>query len=248
MIPGLDLSSGDLTWLTGVAILAELVRGFSGFGTALIYVPLASLSLPPLWVLVTLVVIDLVGPLPNIPRALRDGQPRQVALLAGAAALTLLPGLWFLERLPVEGFQWMVGGLCLVTVALMASGWRWSGRVTGPVTAFAGGLSGFLGGVSGLSGPPIILMYMAAPLSPKVIRANLLMYLVTWDVIFGTALLLTGRLTLAPVLLGAALILPYLLANWIGGRIFAAVPGNDRMYRAIAYLLIIGAAFLALPL
>lgn len=247
-MPDLGVGTADLIWVAGVAILAGLVRGFSGFGTALIYVPLASLALPPLWVLVTLTVMDLIGPLPNLPRALRDGRPRQVLLLATAAAATLLPGLWLLDRLPVEGFRWTVAGLCLVTVALMASGWRWSGRVTPATAGVAGGLSGFLGGLSGLAGPPVILLYMAAPLPAKVIRANLLMYLIAWDAIFAGALALTGRLTLAPILLGAFLILPYLLANWVGGRLFAAGPTNDRAYRIVAYLLIIGAAFLAMPI
>ncbi|SDY82379.1 hypothetical protein SAMN05444004_103232 [Jannaschia faecimaris] len=242
------LSAGDLCWLAGVAALAGLVRGFSGFGTALIYVPLASLSLPPLWVLVTLTVMDLIGPLPNIPRAFRDGRPRQVAVLAGTAALTLLPGLWLLDRMPAEVFRWLVAGLCLVTVILMASGWRWSGRMTPVVTVAAGGLSGFLGGVSGLAGPPVILIYMSAPLPAKVIRANLMMFLVAWDGIFGTVLFASGRLSLEPVLLGGTLVPLYLLANWLGARVFGAGNGNDRAYRVVAYVLIVGAALLALPI
>ncbi len=227
-------------------MLAGLVRGFAGFGTALLYVPLASLALPPLWVLVTLTVMDLIGPLPNLPRAWRDGRPRQVAALAAVAALTLLPGLWLLDRLPAAGFRWTVGLLCLATVALMISGWRWSGRMSPGVIATAGGLSGFLGGISGLAGPPVILTYMAAPLPAAVIRANLMMYLVAWDALFGAVLLATGRLALEPVLIGAGLVPLYLLANWVGGRIFTTGHGGERLYRGVAYALIAGAALLAL--
>ncbi|CTQ48415.1 sulfite exporter TauE/SafE family protein [Jannaschia donghaensis] len=247
-MPDLGVSGGDLTWLALVAVIAGLVRGFAGFGTALIYVPLASLSLPPLWVLVTLTVMDLIGPLPAIPKALRDGQPRQVALLAGTAAVTLLPGLWLLDRLPVDGFRWLVAVLCLLTVGLMVSGWRWSGQMTPVVTMVAGGTSGFLGGLSGLAGPPVILTYMSAPLPAVVIRANLMMFLVAWDGIFGTVLFLTDRLTLQPLMIGAALLPIHLLANWAGARIFAGSGRNDRAYRAVAYILIVGAALLALPL
>jgi len=241
-----DLPAGDLIWVACAAVLAGLIRGFSGFGTALIYLPLASMSLPPIWVLVTLTVMDLVGPLPNVPRALRDGRPREVVVLAGAAALALLPGLFVLDMLGDDGFRWMVAGLCLVTVVLMASGWRWSGRMTSRRTASIGGLAGFLGGVAGLPGPPVILAYMAAPLPAAVIRAHILLFLVLWDIIFGATLWATGRLSAEPVWLGVVLIVPYLLANIAGAKLFR--PERERLYRRTAYVLIAAAAFAALPL
>ncbi|MEL7116914.1 MAG: sulfite exporter TauE/SafE family protein, partial [Pseudomonadota bacterium] len=67
-------------WLLAIgALLAGLVRGFSGFGTAMVYLPFAAEVFPPVWVLITLLVIDGLGPIPAVPRALRDGQPRDVA-------------------------------------------------------------------------------------------------------------------------------------------------------------------------
>lgn len=242
-MPG--LSPGDLLWLGATAVLAGLVRGFSGFGTALVYVPLASLVLPPLQVIVTMTVMDLIGPLPLVPRALRDGRPRQAVVMAAAAALALLPGLQALDRLPGEGFRWLVAGLCLLTVALMASGWRWRGRMGAPRLLGVGALSGFLGGVSGLPGPPVILAFMAQPLPAATIRATILLYLVFWDALFGAVLFATGRLSAGPLILGAALIAPYLAANVAGARLFR--PGRERAWRAVAYAVIAGAATLALP-
>lgn len=241
-----DLATGDLIWIVSVAILAGLVRGFAGFGTALVYVPLASFSLPPIWVLLTMTVMDLIGPLPNVPRAWRDGMPRQVAAIGAVAAIALLPGLWLLDRMSGNGFRWVVSGLCLLTVALMASGWRWSGRMTPAVTMGAGAVSGFLGGVSGLAGPPVVLTYMSTPLGAAVIRANVLMYLVLWDAIFAGVLWAQGRLEPAPLVLGAMLIAPYLAANVAGARLFN--PSRERAYRATAYVIIAGAALTALPI
>ncbi len=235
-----------LLWLACAAVLAGLVRGFSGFGTALVYVPLAALALPPLWVLVTMTVMDLVGPLPNVPRAWREANRREVATMALAAGAALLPGLWALDRLPAEGFRWLVAALCLVTVALMASGWRWSGRMGPGVVLGSGAMSGFLGGVSGLSGPPVILVYMSSPLPAAVIRANVLLYLIAWDLVFGGLLAATGRMEAAPLLIGAGLILPYMAANVVGARLFR--PARDRTYRAVAYTVIAGAALMALPI
>lgn len=240
------LPAGDFFWLACVAVLAGLVRGFSGFGTALVYVPLASLVLPPLPVIVTLTVMDLIGPLPLVPRALRDGRPRQVAILAAGATVALPAGLWALDRLPGDGFRWLVVVLCLLTVALLASGWRWRGRMDAPHLLGIGALSGILGGLSGLSGPPVILAFMAQPLPAATIRATILLYLVLWDAAFGAVLLATGRLSAEPLLLGAALIPPYLTANVVGARAFR--PGRERLYRIVAYAVIAGAAALAMPI
>lgn len=241
-----NLTPSQAALLVSVSILAGLVRGFCGFGSALIYVPLAATMLPPVWVLVTLTVMDIIGPVPNLPRAVRDGNPRQVAMMGLVAGVALIPGLWALDHMGGAGFRWVVSGLCLATVALMASGWRWSGRVTPAVILGSGGVSGFLGGVSGLSGPPVILTYMSAPLPAATIRANVLMYLVMWDAILICVLAAQGRLSFAPLMVGAALILPYLGANVVGARLFRR--GRERAYRLAAYVIIAGAALAALPI
>ena len=69
-------------WLLGLAtVLAGLVRGFTGFGSGLVYMPLAALVLPPAQAVAVLVLMDMIGPLPQIPRALRDGAPRDMIWL-----------------------------------------------------------------------------------------------------------------------------------------------------------------------
>ena len=245
LLSPLGVEAPALAWLVAVAVAAGLVRGFSGFGTALIYVPLAGLALPPLWVLVTLTVMDLVGPLPNVPRAWREGRPRQVAWLGAAALAGLLPGLWLLDRMSDEAFRWVVSTLCLATVAAMAAGWRLARAPGAGALGATGAASGLLGGVSGLAGPPVILLHLAAPWPAAVVRANVLLYLVLWDALFGAVLWGTGRLEAAPVALGAVLIAPYLLANVAGARLFA--PGRERLYRRVAFGLIAAAAVLAVP-
>ena len=241
----LGVDGPALLWLVAVAVAAGLVRGFAGFGTALVYVPLAGTVLPPLWVLVTLTVMDLVGPLPNVPRAWREGRPRRVAALGLAALAGLLPGLWLLDRISDAAFRWVVSAACLATVAAMVAGWRLARPPGRAALATTGAASGLLGGVSGLAGPPVILLHLAAPWPAAVVRANVLLYLVLWDALFGAVLWGTGRLEAAPVALGAALIVPYLLANVAGARLFA--PGRERLYRGVALGLIAAAAVATVP-
>ena len=237
----------DGLWLVALgAFLGGLVRGFAGFGTALVALPLMGQVLPPVWALVVLVVMDMVGPLPNLPRALRDGAMGQVGLLAAGAILGLAPGVWLLTRMEPDAFRLAVSVLALGMLVLLVSGLRWRGAMTRPLLMGTGGLSGFLGGVSGLAGPPVILLYVAGPNPPALIRANTLVYLFVFDILLLGLLGAQGHLSAVPVWLGLAMALPNLAGNIVGARLFN--PGRERLYRAAAYAIITASALSGLPI
>ncbi len=240
------LATDGLWTLVGAVILAGLVRGFSGFGTTMVYMPFAATVLPPVWALITILVFDIFGPLPNIPRALREGEPRDVGRLALGALVALPAGVWLLTRLDPVPFRWILSAISLGLLALLVRGWRWQGRLA-PVTLFGvGALAGFLGGLAGLSGPPVIMLYMSSARMVAVIRANILLFLALTDLIGLAVVGLKGLLLPEPVMIGLILTLPYLLANLAGAAIF--VPGRARLYRAVAYLLIAVSSIINLPL
>ena len=56
------LSERDLAFLAFGALVAGVVRGFAGFGTAMIYLPVAAQVLSPFAALTTPVVKDLIAP------------------------------------------------------------------------------------------------------------------------------------------------------------------------------------------
>lgn len=215
-----------LGWLAVVALIAGVVRGgFTGFGTALIYMPVAGgqfLS-PPFGALITLTAMDVIGPLPNLPRAFRDGHRRDaLRLCAGGLAVAMpLGGVWVLTLVAPEVFRYSVSLLSLGgLLALLVSGWRYHGELRRAAVYLVGMLGGFLGGgaTGGLAGPPVIMTYMASPHPAKVIRANLLLYLFGVDVLMiGGVLTVMGRMEPASLVLGFALAVPYLAGNLLGG-------------------------------
>ncbi|MFQ5438323.1 MAG: TSUP family transporter, partial [Paracoccaceae bacterium] len=102
------VAMGGFPLLVFASVLAGLVRGFTGFGKAMVFIPFAGAVLPPVWAVTTVLVFDLIGPLPNVPRALRDGAPMDVLRLAGGAILGLPIGLFLLFRIEPDVFRWMV--------------------------------------------------------------------------------------------------------------------------------------------
>lgn len=248
MLEALDtaLQTEGLVWLIAAVLVAGLVRGFSGFGSAMIIMPVASSVLSPVAAVIFLVSAEILGPLPNVPRAWRDGKPRDIGLLVLAAAATLPVGLWCLSILNPILFGWLISGIVFFLLALMVTGWRYSGVLTGRIKVLTGGLSGFMTGFAGIPGPPVIMLYMASTLPVSVIRANFNLYLVAVDLILFPVLWLNGQLDWAFVLLGVIAGVPYLLANMVGARLFD--PNAERLFRFVAYAVIAASAIIGLPL
>ena len=244
MILGLEL--WEIALLGATVFVAGTVRGFSGFGGALIYLPVAGQVLPPFAVLTTVILFDMIAPLPNLPRALRDGARGDIARLVAGLLLFLPLGLYVLTLVPPEAFRWAVSLLSLGLLVCLVGGFRYRGRLTPPLVFGTGGLSGFLCGAAGLPGPPAILLYMAAELPPKVIRGTLMVFLMCADLALLGMLWVFGRLEPDAVLVGLGLILPALLGNLFGARIFR--PEAEKTYRVVAYAIIAASALSGLPL
>lgn len=87
---------------------------------------------------------------------------------------------------------------------------------------------------------------MASALPAQVIRANTLLFLLLCDVAMFPALAALGCLDATAVLLGISLIIPNLLGNVIGARIFQ--PGYEQAYRGVAYVIIAASAVAGLPI
>jgi uncharacterized membrane protein YfcA len=240
------LQTEGLIWLIIAVLVAGVVRGFSGFGSAMIIMPVASSVLSPVEAVIFLVSAEVLGPLPNLPNSYRNGAPRDIGLLILGAALMLPVGLWCLSIMEPTAFGWLISGIILALLVLMMTGWRYRGVLTRPIKFITGCLSGFMTGFAGIPGPPVIMLYMASTLPVKMIRANFNMYLVAVDVILFPTLWLTGQLQWSIVLLGLLAGIPYLAANVVGARLFN--PDAERFFRLVAYGVIAAAALLGLPI
>ena len=96
-----------------------------------------------------------------------------------------------LTRIAPEPMRWAISAIVLTAVALLASGWRFSGQWRPTVTLGIGVTSGFLNGLSGMAGPPIAFYYLAGNETVKRVRANLTTYFVFVDL--AALLVFAGR-------------------------------------------------------
>ncbi|MES0860836.1 sulfite exporter TauE/SafE family protein [Ruegeria sp. SCPT10] len=239
-------SSQGLAIIVFAAGLSGVVRGFSGFGTALIFLPLATPHLGPFGALIGLTIMDVFGPLPNLRRAWASVNQADLWRLVVSCAALLPVGLWVLTQVNPDVFRYAVSGLALAMLAILILGLRYHGHVGRMMVSAIGAAAGFLGGVAGLPGPAVILFYMSRPLPVEVIRATILLFLLAFDFLLLGFLTAMGQVTYATAGLGLALAIPNLLGNWLGGWLFR--PERERLYRNAAYVAIAFAALSGLPL
>src|SRR6056297_3822589 len=108
---GAALATPGMPWLLLAIGLAGIVRGFTGFGTALIFVPVAGIFLPPAVVIGVITLTGIASTAALLPRAWGQANRPEVGLLALVALLTVTLGLWLLDRLPTDAIRWIVAGI-----------------------------------------------------------------------------------------------------------------------------------------
>ncbi len=239
------LAFEGLPWVVLSAFVAGIVRGFSGFGTALIYLPVAAQFMPPLWTMITLAALDVIGPTPNLPKALRTAHKRDLGRMLAAMLLLMPVGLMVLSAVDPSVFRYAVSIIGLGMLAVLIGGLRYRGTVTPPMVYGIGGAGGFLGGACGMPGPPVIMFYMASPHGPAVVRSNTMIYLFGYDIMLLVVLAISSQLDLLPLVLGFCLAIPALAGNLLGAAIFQ--PDREKLYRVVAYGVIAASAISGLP-
>ncbi|MDC0521010.1 hypothetical protein OAN71_01020 [bacterium] len=131
-----------LIWLVLAAFLAGLIRGFSGFGSAMVFLPVAGQFVSPIWALSILAVMDLFGPLPLLRAASKKVMRADLFRLISAMLLVLPLALWVLSRSEPILFRYLVSGLTLALLALLLSGLRLPANLPKPLLYMVGAISG----------------------------------------------------------------------------------------------------------
>lgn len=235
-----------LAWLLAAALAGGLARGFSGFGAALIFVPLAAVAIGPQRAPPLMLALEVAAIAALTPGAWKLADRREVGWLALGAAMGTPLGATVLALADPLALRWGVALLIAGMLGLLVSGWRVRGAPTRPVTLGFGVAGGVLGGVAMVSGPPVVAYMLGRESDARRLRANFALYIAAGGVLAGIAYAAAGLLdaALLPPLLVAAP--AYWLGIWAGARMFGLA--SDLTFRRICYGMIAAAALVSLPL
>lgn len=219
---------------------AAVLSGFTGFGHAVVAVPLLLMVYDPKTVVALAGVLSLSVAAAVVRDSLRQADRRSaLALLAFA-----LPGLWVgsevLRVVDPAYVQLAVGVMVVVAAFLLVGDARLPGARTRWGSAVAGFASGALASSTGLSGPPAALLLDSRGLTKEGFRATISLYFLGLDLAFlavlaGPGLVDAGELAPLALFLVAVTLLGKALGTALLGRV------SQTTFRAV----VLGAVVLA---
>ena len=223
----------DFAIAAAAILVAGLIRGFSGFGSAMILSPVLSLLWGPTVGVPVAIIVEVAPTLQLTPPALRIAHWRTVWSL-GIPALLLIPaGSWLLVSLPAETMRRSIALLVLALVGVLWSGWRYRGPRGPGMSAIVGALGGFLSGSTGIGGPPTILYLMSGGDGPALVRANLICFFSLMFVGLVGFFAWSGLIT-TDILWRAGLLIPiFVIGIVVGSRLFGLA--SEATFRNIAF-------------
>jgi uncharacterized protein len=237
----------SLLVLTVAALLGGLVRGFTGFGFAMVFVPIATIAVGPKAAAALIWFIDIPFALPLAAAGFHRVAWRELLPLLAGAIVCLPFGVWLLITLDPVSARWIVAVAILCGVTALATGWRYRGSPGTPLSMGVGGLAGTASGLAQLGGMPIAIFWLAAQKNDaRQTRDNLNGFFAILPAITGLIYWYTGVLNWTSVLQALPLMLPYGLGLLAGTRLFPLA--SERTFRRLAYAVIYMAALLAVPL
>lgn len=202
--------------LIAVTFLATLVQGVTGFGSALVAMPLVSLLLGVRFAGPFVALLSLAINLAFlIPAGNRLPWRRVLPLLVGTS-IGIPFGLLFLARADARLAQ-VALGLALVASGILPKRPRCAPPSEGVGKALGtGAVAGILGGAFNFSGPPVMLYAASRPWTKAETHATLQLYFLASNVVIIAGQVLAG-LTTGPVVLAAGAVLPALAAGALVG-------------------------------
>lgn len=233
------MSPGVLVGLTVALLVASVVQSITGFGFALLSMPLLTLVIDAKDAVALSTIVGALASFNLLARTYRYVRwDLARSLLAGAVA-GMPVGLVVLVVVEARVLKVLIAVAVLAFVAILAKGWRLEGA--GPrAELVAGFVSGVLNTSVSTNGPPLVLALQARGLEPELFRGTISAVFALSAVVANALFAATGRYDLT--LLGYAAIGPpaLLVGGTIGRRL-----GRDlapERFRPLVLVLLVAAA------
>lgn len=215
----------DLLLLAGVAavvfVLAALAQAITGFGSALVAVPLLTLVVEPVAAIVAATTVSLVLTAGAAWRERSHVDVGAARTLVVTGILGMPAGLLVLALVDESRLEAWIAAAMLVLVVLVASGLRIEARGL-PV---AGVASGALLTSTGMNGPPLVMALVHR--EPRRYRATLQTVFAAQDVVAVAAFVVLGHLDREAAVIAAGGVVGLPLGWRLGDAIFHRIPAEQ---------------------
>lgn len=234
------LGPSDLVVVALIIFLAASAQMVSGFGFALMAVPLMGLAID----LKTAVVISTIcGTASNTYQAITESRHRDgrlVRILVVTSFVGMPFGVVLLDNVDVGVLQVVIGFVVLVALGVVVFRPAANRRGGTLMETAAGFVSGVLATATSTNGPPLVLLLRLRGLSPDQFRATINTVFSIVAVSTVVVFLVSGRIN-GEAVTGSLVGLPGLIAGmYLGARVRGLMP-VEVFWRIVAVLLVVSA-------
>lgn len=241
----LPLDLATLCILAVTMFVAGLARGFSGFGAALIFVPLAASFIGPQRAAPLLLLTDGFVAMPLAYSSFALAERREVLIMALGAIAGIPLGAWTLAHGDPTVLRWLIAGLVFLMLGLLLSGWRYTGTPHTSATLGVGVVSGVFSGVAQIGGPPVVAYWLGGNHPPQRMRASTILFFAVSTVFAVITYFFSALLTREILVLALFMVPTFALGLFLGSKVFRLA--RAQTFRHICLTLIALSLVLSLP-
>ena len=225
-------STVTMVLAAGVILFGGLIRGFIGFGGALMIIPTLAVIFTPKEAVALHLMMEIPGTLQLMPAGIRNCDRRTVIPTLAAIMLAMPVGAFALATVDPQPMRIAISIFVLIMVFLLAMDWRYPGKIGTGVLSVSGGISGVVQGATGMGGPPVAAILLSRKDDDDTTRGNMMLLMGSIVLVAFPVQWYFGILTAKTVMLGLFAGVIYVLATWLGSRFYHF--GGQRIYRQSA--------------
>ncbi len=218
---------------------AGIIRGYSGFGFAMICVVVLSFILSPAQVTPVILCLDIAGSLWLFLNTRKQVDWKELKWIGLGSLVTLPLGSMALLMVPVNLMRIFISLVILLLCVFLLKQNR-PVRSSGLVMVTGVGMvSGFLTGVAAIGGPPVILFYFSSDRAVSVSRATMIAFFLMVDITALCSSAWYGLVSGQTLKLFAVLFVPMMVGIAIGNTLFGKMSSESGFRKQVILFLMI---------
>jgi uncharacterized membrane protein YfcA len=231
------LPAGDIIALSLIVFIASAVRGFTGFGLALVAVPLIQFFLPVSDTAVFIALVNISFSLLYFRRSSSHIKGQPLGTMAFWTGAGVAAGTVILKFVHPAYIQLVWGVLILLIVIALVRGMNFGIKTEKSAFRLSGLLGGILAGATGITGPPVAII-LSSIKTPKEKFSAVLSMFILFAVSFAFVFYFAAGLINIRTLLLALTTIPAMLAGlYTGDRLVSHI--NQKTFTTVIYIVLV---------
>lgn len=213
----------EMVLVAAAVLVGAATQRVSGMGFGLVSAPLLVLIVGPFTGILLTNALGVTTSLIILTRVWRHVDLRQLALLAPASLIAIVPGAWVALTMPSAPLAIVVGSLTFSALlgVLLSERLRVFRGIPGAISA--GALSGFMSATAGVGGPAITLYALSTGWDHRSFVGTVQLY---FAIVAGTSLTAKGGLPDLPAATWVLVLGALVLGVLIGSRLARHIPAH----------------------